>query len=95
MTQQRDIGAELLQSVEDYKAGKGKKYIVDVSEEIKDIRDRLELSQKDFAELLNISLRTLQEWEQGRKSPKGPALSLLNIAIKHPEIFIEMRNQNP
>lgn len=45
------------------------------------------LSQAEFAKLLGISKRTLQEWEQGRKQPTGAAKSLLKIALKHPNIL--------
>ncbi|HEX2245099.1 MAG TPA: helix-turn-helix domain-containing protein [Gammaproteobacteria bacterium] len=48
------------------------------------------LSQAEFAKLLGVSKRTLQEWEQGRKQPTGAAKSLLKIALKHPIILREM-----
>jgi putative transcriptional regulator len=48
------------------------------------------LSQAEFAKLLGLSKRTLQEWEQGRKQPTGAAKSLLKIALKHPNILREM-----
>jgi putative transcriptional regulator len=48
------------------------------------------LSQAEFAKLLGVSKRTLQEWEQGRKQPTGAAKSLLKIALKHPNILREM-----
>jgi transcriptional regulator with XRE-family HTH domain len=47
------------------------------------------LSQNEFAQALQISPRTLQEWEQGRRSPSGSAKALIRIAIKHPEIIRE------
>ena len=48
------------------------------------------LSQAEFAKLLGVSKRTLQEWEQGRKQPTRTAKSLLKIALKHPNILREM-----
>lgn len=45
------------------------------------------LSQSQFAKLLGVSVRTLQEWEQGRKQPSGAARTLLKIAQKHPELL--------
>jgi putative transcriptional regulator len=48
------------------------------------------LSQAEFAKLLGVSKRTLQEWEQGRKQPTGAAKPLLKIALKHPNILREM-----
>ncbi len=53
--------------------------------DIKLIRANHELSQSAFAALLGISTATLRNWEQGRRSPEGPARVLLNVASKHPE----------
>ena len=47
---------------------------------IKRIRARLKLSQAGFAKLLGVSVRTLQDWEQGRHEPRGSAISLLTMA---------------
>jgi len=55
------------------------------------IREKLELSQAAFASLLGVSARTIQDWEQGRRQPQGPAKSLLRIAEKRPEILAELR----
>lgn len=49
------------------------------------IREQLGLSQNKFATLLGISLSTLQNWEQGRRKPDGPAKILLNVAANYPE----------
>ncbi len=48
------------------------------------------LSQAAFAKLLGVSTRTLQEWEQGRKSPSGAAATLLRVAARHPEVLQEL-----
>ena len=48
------------------------------------------LSQREYAELLGVDVRTLQNWEQGRRSPTGPAKVLLKIAAKHPEVLLEV-----
>jgi putative transcriptional regulator len=56
----------------------------------KTIRARLNLSQEAFAGLLGVSLRTVQDWEQGRRKPSGPAEALLRIAEQHPEIFVQL-----
>ncbi|MEX2498807.1 MAG: helix-turn-helix domain-containing protein [Wenzhouxiangellaceae bacterium] len=48
-------------------------------------------SQAQFAEVLGISKRTLQEWEQGRRSPSGAARTLIHIARRHPEVLREAR----
>jgi len=47
------------------------------------------LSQATFAKLLGVSVRTLQEWEQGRKVPSGAAVTLLKVAARHPEVLQE------
>lgn len=49
------------------------------------IREGFALTQKQFAAMLGISLRTLHNWEQGRRAPTGPAMVLLQVAAKHPE----------
>lgn len=92
----RDIGKEILDGLSDiknYKKGKLKLRTAELSEpsEPKVIRERLELSQSAFAGLLGVSMRTLQDWEQGRRSPQGPAMALLRIAEQHPEVFTELQ----
>ena len=54
------------------------------------IRSAYGLSQKQFAGLLGISVRTLQNWEQGRRSPRGPARVLLHVAARHPEALLDV-----
>jgi DNA-binding transcriptional regulator YiaG len=51
-----------------------------------DARIQLETSQQQFAAMLGISVRTLHDWEQGRREPSGAARTLLKIAVRHPEI---------
>ncbi len=63
---------------------------VDGSLDIKQMRERNGLSQREFASALGISMRTLQNWEQGRRFPKGPARILLSIFDRYPEIFIDL-----
>ena len=53
------------------------------------VRNKLGLPQIKFAQLLGISEDTLQNWEQGRRKPAGPAKVLLKIAAKHPKIVLE------
>ena len=86
----RNIAEELLQSVRDIKAGKvGRVTTVEVSP-LATSRLRIGLSQSEFAKLLGVSLRTLQEWEQGRRAPSGAAKSLITIAIKKPDVLKEL-----
>jgi len=57
--------------------------------DIKAIRQRLALSQSQFALLIGVSKATLQNWEQGRRSPEGPARALLRVVEKKPEAVLE------
>jgi putative transcriptional regulator len=54
------------------------------------VRGKLGLSQSKFASLLGISQDTLQNWEQGRRQPTGPAKVLLKIAQKHPQVLLDV-----
>ena len=53
------------------------------------IRKKYGLSQAKFANLFGISVSTLQNWEQGRRKPDGPAKVLLKVAEKHPDAIID------
>ena len=57
--------------------------------DIKEIRLRLKKSQAEFALMIGVSLATLQNWEQGRRFPEGPARALLKVAVEKPEAVIE------
>jgi putative transcriptional regulator len=57
--------------------------------DIKTIRARLNLSQSEFAMMIGVSVSTLQNWEQGRRQPEGPARALLKIASEKPDALIE------
>lgn len=86
----RNIGEELLQAIRDVKSGKvGRRTAVELSP-IAEARQKIGFTQREFAKLMGVSLRTLQEWEQGRRQPSGAAKSLIAIAIKHPEILKEI-----
>lgn len=80
----RDLGADLLQSVQEMKAGKGQVVFSPAIE----ARKQIGLSQSQFAALLGVSVRTLQGWEQGRKQPSGAARTLLVIARTNPEAIL-------
>ena len=56
--------------------------------DIRGIRERLGLSQAQFALLIGISVSTLQNWEQGRREPEGPARALLRVADRNPEALL-------
>ena len=53
--------------------------------DVKAIRRRLGKSQAEFARLIGVSVATLQNWEQGRRRPEGPARALLRVAAVNPE----------
>ena len=80
----RDLGAELLQSIRDMKAGQ----VRVVQSPATEAREKTGLSQSQFAALLGVSVRTLQGWEQGRKQPSGAARTLLTIARTNPGALI-------
>lgn len=85
----RDIGAELLASVRAIKEGKvGRIHMVPVSIAA-EARQRLGLSQAQFAGMLGVSVRTFQDWEQGRREPSGAARTLLKIATIRPDAVHE------
>ena len=54
----------------------------------KEIRAKFHLTQVEFANMLNISVATLRNWEQGRRRPEGPARVLLNVANSNPEVLM-------
>jgi putative transcriptional regulator len=83
----RDLAAEIAQSVREMKAGKAaREHRIKVPEAL-EARLVSGLSQQKFADVLGVSARTLQEWEQGRRKPSGAARSLLVIAKRMPEVL--------
>jgi putative transcriptional regulator len=54
------------------------------------IRERFDLSQSEFAGMLGVSIKTLQNWEQGRRAPRGAARVLLQVAARHPDVVWEV-----
>jgi putative transcriptional regulator len=92
---ERNIGQEILEGIREiksFKADKGNLRTRTLREPSppKEIRAKLDLSQAAFAGLMGVSLRTVQDWEQGRREPSGPAKSLLRIAEQHPDVFLEL-----
>ena len=83
----RNVGAEILEGLRQLKRGKVGR--VTTLPRVAETRARVGLSQADFARLLGVSVRTLQEWEQGRRVPSGPARTLLVIAHKNPRALLE------
>lgn len=93
MTKKRkmtDEGAELLNAVKQMKAGqKGRVYTPEQLLAIS-ARQSVNLTQKEFARLLNVSVDSVQDWEQGRRSPRGAARTLLRVAHEHPEVLEQL-----
>lgn len=92
---EREIGVEILEGIREIKAFKEGKVELKTRElsepsSPKEIRRKLKLSQAAFAALMGVSLRTVQDWEQGRREPSGPAKSLLRIAEQRPDVFVQL-----
>ena len=83
----RNVGREILEGLRELKRSEvGRVNVPPVAT----IRERAALSQTKFASLLGVSVRTLQEWEQGRRPPSGAARTLLMIAAKNPHALLEV-----
>jgi putative transcriptional regulator len=80
----RDFHADLLLSIAQMKAGKTTPVIATATV----ARQKIGLSQAQFAKLLGVSIRSLQSWEQGRKQPSGAARTLLAIASQNPQALL-------
>lgn len=83
----RDLAAELLAAAKEMKSGNGT--VVQTSE-IVAARVNLNMSQAQFSALLGVSVRTLQKWEQNERQPSAAAQKLITIALKRPEVLIEL-----
>jgi putative transcriptional regulator len=88
MTKARNIGQEILDGLRELKRGESGRVIniPDVAE----IRQKTGLSQSRFSALLGVSVRTLQDWEQGRRAPSGAARTLLMIASNNPKALLDV-----
>ena len=84
----RNIGKEILDGLREIKRGEHKR-VVNVPD-VGAIREKTGLSQARFAELLGVSVRTLQDWEQGRRAPSGAARTLLLIADRDPKALLKV-----
>jgi putative transcriptional regulator len=71
------------------KVAPSRQFIVDRLN-VKRIRENYKLSQSRFAALLGISVATLRNWEQGRRTPDGPARILLQVVAKHPKAVLDV-----
>ena len=83
-------GGRSLDGVSEIKAGRGKRTSAEPSSPIVRARLRSGLTQVEFATLLGVSKRTLEQWEQGRRAPSGAAKTLIRVAELHPEMLREI-----
>jgi len=60
-----------------------------VPTDVKAVREKIGLSQSEFAQLMRVSVKTLQNWEQHRRNPTGPAAALLKIVVTAPELALK------
>ncbi|GHT89778.1 transcriptional regulator [Betaproteobacteria bacterium] len=87
----KELFADLVQSLKEAKAiSRGempasRRFTVE-SPDAKRVREQTGLSQSDFARLMRVSIKTLQNWEQHRRTPTGPAAALLHIVSKAPDV---------
>ena len=84
----RMIGREILAGLRQIKAGNHGR-VVNIPD-VGAIREKTGLSQSRFAVLLGVSVRTLQDWEQGRRAPSGAARTLLMIADRNPRALLDV-----
>ena len=84
----RNIGQEILDGILELKRGETGR--VSSIPSVAGIREATGLSQARFAQLLGVSPRTLQDWEQGRRAPSGAARTLLLIAHRNPKVLLEV-----
>ena len=84
----RNIGREILEGLREIKSGHHGRVVNLPS--VASIREKTGLSQERFATLLGVSIRTLQDWEQGRRAPSGAARTLLLIAERNPKALLDV-----
>ena len=88
MAKKRNIGEEILQGLREL--NRGEHGPITIVPSVAAIREKTGLTQAHFAKLLGVSLRTLQDWEQGRRAPSGAARTLLLIAAKNPQALLDV-----
>ena len=86
----RDIWQEVLDGASEIKPGRGKRTSAEPRSPIVRARLTSGLTQAQFAALLGVSKRTLEQWEQGRRAPSGAAKTLIRVAVLHPEVLREI-----
>lgn len=84
----RDVGREILAGLRELRRGESGR-VVNVPD-VAAVRRKTGLSQAQFASLLGVSVRTLQDWEQGRRAPSGAARTLLVVADRNPQALLDV-----
>jgi putative transcriptional regulator len=89
----KKLFAELVESIKSagkYVRGEGKasRTFEYPAADVRTIRERIGLSQSQFAKMIRVSVKTLQNWEQKRRSPTGPAAALLQIVAREPQVAL-------
>lgn len=84
------VGQQVLDGVQKIKAGRGTQASAEVRSPIVQARLKSGLKQDKFAALLGVSKRTLEQWEQGRRAPRGAAKTLINVAELYPNVLREV-----
>jgi putative transcriptional regulator len=84
----RNIGLEIRDGLRELKRGDYGR-VIEIPN-VAEIREKVGLSQSRFATLLGVSVRTLQDWEQGRRAPSGAARTLLLVAHRNPRVLLEV-----
>lgn len=90
----QELFSDLLQSLKEAKeisrgeAPASRRFRADAPD-AKAARERMGLSQSEFARLMRVSVKTLQNWEQRRRTPTGPAAALLQIVLASPEVALK------
>lgn len=84
----RNVGREILDGLREIKRGEYAR-VINVPN-VATVREKTGLSQSRFATLLGVSVRTLQDWEQGRRAPSGAARTLLLVAAKNPRVLLDV-----
>ena len=91
---EKELFDELVQSLKEAKAiakgeAKASRRYEMTAPDVREVRERLGLSQSEFARLMRVSVKTLQNWEQNRRHPTGPAAALLKIVSAEPKLVMK------